>query len=134
MRERSLMRTGTKSRAIGALLVVEKNKVEVSARYCEIVWKTWLATRNRGCRRMYSDRRLGCLAVNFETRCGVPCCIYCCPCFPRAGPVGHGASLTDAPAASSGQYILDGGILYFGEHSGFMHGVRISPVYGLDVT
>ena len=27
-----------------------------------------------------------------------------------------------------------GGILYFGEHSGFMHGVRISPVYGLDVT
>ena len=45
---------------------------------------------------MQSDRRLSCLAVFSETRCGVPCCICCCPCFPRAGPVGHGASLTDA--------------------------------------
>ena len=102
MRVRSLMCAGTRSRAFGALLIVEKNKVEVAARYCEIVWKTWRATRNRGCRRMRSERRPGSLALVLETRCGVPCCICCCPCFPRAGPVGHGASLTDATGAVPG--------------------------------
>jgi hypothetical protein len=61
-------------------------------------------------------------------------CICCCPCFPRAGPVGHGASLTDAPATNSGQYILDGKIMGRRENNGFMHEVRFRPVYGLDLT
>ena len=96
------MCAGTRSRAFGALLVVEKNKVEVAARYCEIVWKTWRTTRNRGSRRNCSGRRPWGLAVVVGTRWCEPCCICCCPCFPRAGPVGHGASLTDATGAVPG--------------------------------
>ena len=94
MRERPPVCTGTSMRAVGTFLI-EENKLVVT-RYCEIVWKTWHATRDKGSRLMRSDRRPGCLAVFSKTRCGVPCCICCCPCFPRAGPVGHGASLTDA--------------------------------------
>lgn len=134
MRERSLMCAGTNARTHCALLDVEKNKVIDAARHREIVWKTGRATWDKGCRLICSNRRSGYLAVISETRCGVPCCIYCCPCFPRAGPVGHGASLTDAPAVTSGRYILDGEIVDCREYSGFMHGFRFGPVYGLDCT
>ena len=37
-------------------------------------------------------------------------------------------------ARSPGQYILDGKIVDFREYSRFMQGVRIGPVYGLDLS
>jgi hypothetical protein len=80
MRERSLVCTGTSVRAFCTFLI-EKTKVVVAYRYCEIVRKTRFTTRKRGVRLERSSRRPGCLAVKSETRCGVPCCISCCPLF-----------------------------------------------------
>ena len=95
------MCAGTSVRACGAVLI--DNEMNECAMWCnESVWNNWRATQKRDAMAVDRDPAPWRLAVVVGIRLSTPYCILVVPSFPRAGPVGRGASLVDANRPESG--------------------------------
>jgi hypothetical protein len=95
------MCAGTRTYERGAVLV--DNEINELAMWCnESDWNSWRATRRRESKAVGRIPAPWRLAVVVGILLRTPCCILVVPSFPRAGPVGLGASLMDVTGPQSG--------------------------------